>query len=334
MRYVLRALVVGLAAVLGTAAAVAAAPTCSGTDMMAELATSDPALLAEIRAAAAKTPHGEALLWKVEKPGVAPSYLFGTVHLSDPRVTDFSPTMLSALNGARQVVLEVADLSPQAVAGAMGKAMPLLLDTSGSGLNKVLTPDDYARVQRVLDQSGLPNQIQHMVRPWFVYTLLALPTCERTRTTLGALTVDKKIAELAGKQGQPVAGLESLDEQLAALAGLPADQQVELLKISLKLFDRIDDLTETLVLLYTRRQVAAVWPLNLALARKTGASDNAFKSFENDILTKRNLRMRDGLLPMLDKGGVFAGVGALHIVGPQGLVALLRAAGYAVTPVE
>jgi uncharacterized protein YbaP (TraB family) len=241
---------------------------------------------------------------------------------------------MSALNGARQVVLEVADLSPKALAAAMSKTMPLLIDPSGSGLDKALGAEEYARVRSVLEQAGLPLQIVHMVRPWFVYTLLALPACERTRTTLGNLTVDGKIGEIARTRGTPVAGLESLEEQLAALAGLPADQQVELLRISLKLYDRVDDLTETLVVLYTGRQVGAVWPLNLALARKVGASDTAFQSFESDILVKRNLKMRDGLLPMLAQGGVFAGVGALHLVGKQGLVALLREAGYTVTAVE
>jgi uncharacterized protein YbaP (TraB family) len=44
--------------------------------------------------------------------------------------------------------------------------------------------------------------------------------------------------------------------------------------------------------------------------------------------------MRDAAGPLLDEGGVFIAVGALHLSGEKGLVALLREAGYTVTPVE
>jgi hypothetical protein len=44
--------------------------------------------------------------------------------------------------------------------------------------------------------------------------------------------------------------------------------------------------------------------------------------------------MRDTSLPMLGEGGAFIGVGALHLVGKDGLVALYRAAGYTVTAIE
>lgn len=44
--------------------------------------------------------------------------------------------------------------------------------------------------------------------------------------------------------------------------------------------------------------------------------------------------MRDGAIPLIDKGGAFIGVGALHMVGAKGLIELLRAKGYSVTAVE
>ena len=66
-------------------------PVCTGKDMMAELATNDPALLAKIEQEAAATLNGKGLLWKIETPGGAPSYLFGTMHMTDPRVTHLTP---------------------------------------------------------------------------------------------------------------------------------------------------------------------------------------------------------------------------------------------------
>lgn len=325
------ALLAGLALLPGPAAA---QPVCSGRDMMAELATTDAAAHAGITERAHRTENARHLLWTIEKPGVATSYLFGTVHLSDPRVTTLSPAVTRALGTARRVALEVEDPSGKAMGEALGAVMPLLLDPSGSGLDKALPPDDLVKVRAALEGAGLPYQIIGMVRPWFVYTLLSLPACERARTAGGLLNLDRSIAKLAQDRGLPVVGLETIEDQLKALASLPREEQLNLLKLSLKLHDRIDDVTETLVLLYTRRQLGAVWPLNLHLAKSAGVPASAFDGFQSQILVQRNRRMAEALLPLLAEGGVFAGVGALHLVDTEGLVSLLRAAGYTLTPIE
>ena len=61
--------------------------TCGGIDMLAEAETKDPELFRSVTDAAKKLENSQALLWKVEKAGVATSYLFGTIHISDPRIT-------------------------------------------------------------------------------------------------------------------------------------------------------------------------------------------------------------------------------------------------------
>ena len=52
------------------------------------------------------------------------------------------------------------------------------------------------------------------------------------------------------------------------------------------------------------------------------------------LITDRNLRMRDRMLPLLEKGRAFIAVGALHLIDRNGLVELLRTAGYKLTPVN
>ena len=59
---------------------------CTGQNLMEEITRTQPDLAAEIDKAAAEVPFGKGLLWKVTKDGVTPSYIFGTMLMSDPRL--------------------------------------------------------------------------------------------------------------------------------------------------------------------------------------------------------------------------------------------------------
>jgi uncharacterized protein YbaP (TraB family) len=104
--------------------------------MRAEPQASDPALLAKIMAEAAATENGGALLWKIERNGRPASYLFGTVHLTDERVTRFSPAVQLALNEAKTIALEVSDLSEKATTTVIAKSVPLVMFTDGRRLDR------------------------------------------------------------------------------------------------------------------------------------------------------------------------------------------------------
>ena len=80
----------------------AAADKCRGIDMLAETAAKDPQTYTRIMAEAAATKNAGAILWKVEKDGRPASYLFGTVHLTDDRVTDLSPAVKAGARTTRR----------------------------------------------------------------------------------------------------------------------------------------------------------------------------------------------------------------------------------------
>lgn len=329
-----------LAALLGGSllpvAATAAVETgmCGGKDMLAEIEKTEPEAYRRIAEEAKATLNTEALLWRVERAGVAPSYLFGTIHLTDKRVTTFSPKLKAAIAEAKTVALEVADLSSAAMGSAMMEAPKLVMFTDGRRLDGMLSTEEFETVKSTLGAAGMPTEVAPLFRPWIVYMILSVSGCERKKVESGEAVLDMRIAEAARSRGVPVVGLETVDEQLKAMASVPDDQQVQMLKATLKFASRSDDLMETVVNLYVHRKMGAAWPFQILLAQKAGVDPAPLAVFQEKLVIARNKKMRDGSLPLLEKGGALVAVGALHLPGESGLVKLIRDAGYTVTPVE
>lgn len=307
---------------------------CTGVNMLSELQATAPDTYAEIRAVAAATANARSVLWKVERPGVPSSYLLGTIHMTDPRVTSFSPRLKAALAQTDTVALEVADVSTDATNAAILKAARLVLFTDGRTLDELLSNEEYDKVKATLTGAGLPGEIAAMFRPWVVSMILSVSACERQKVKDGLPVLDLKLANIARERGMRIVGLETIESQLAAMASIPDEQQIAMLRASLRFAHRSNDTMETLLQLYLSRDMGSAWPFHLALAKQAGIANQTFPDFQKRIVSDRNLQMRNAALPLLRKGRILIAVGALHLVGDKGLVELLREVGYKLTPVE
>ena len=307
---------------------------CGGTNLLTRFATSDPAVYKRILEAAAALENGQALLWKVERPGLAPSYLFGTVHLTDTRVRDISKTTRAALRSAKAVLLETSDISPETTAAALVAAARSAIYTDGRTLDALLTQEEFRKVQETIDRAGVPASSARIYRPWMVSMMLSGSNCERRRLREGEVVLDMALAQEARIHGIPIVGLETADEQIRTLASVPEDQQLGMLRANLALIDETENLMETMVQLYLERRIGAVWELQMALAEAAGVPASAFDAFRQAVIVDRNIKMYETSLAFFELDGAFMAVGALHLPGEDGLVALLRNAGYRVTPVE
>ncbi|MBS0240664.1 MAG: TraB/GumN family protein [Proteobacteria bacterium] len=329
---------IGIAALLSSPAlaqgtpAPAALSVCSGKDLLA--AVEDKEARARIEAAAKVIPNGEAELWKVSKSGVEPSYLLGTIHISDDRVTSLPQAADAALEKAQRVALEVADLSPGTLLAAMAKQQTLMVLQGDKSLDKMLAPDELSVAGAAMAKVGFPQAAVVKLRPWLVTMMLAIPDCERARLQTGREPLDLKIGKTARDRGLPVLGLETVEQQLVSLASVPDADQLAMLRATLKTYAQAGDMMETIVQRYLKREVAKVLPLQRELLAKIGLDGPSFGAFYKALLTDRNPRMTKAAEALIDQGGAFIAVGALHLVGDDGIVARLRKDGYDVTAVE
>jgi len=310
-------------------------PPCRGSDLIEELAKSDPAAHKRIVDLAAAIPNGNAILWRVEgKNGASPSHLFGTVHVSDDRIHAIPKAAEAALAAATQVALEVDDLSAPRMAAAFAKLNNLIVYSGGKSLAKELDETELKHARAILGRIGLPGDMIGAVRPWLVAVMLAMPECEVKRMGAGLQPLDSVIQDKAKARKVQVIGLETVEDQLRAMATVPDETQVIMLKATLKLHDRLTDLFETTLARYLKRDLGSIWALQIVLAEKLGYPRSALDAFEQQLVIIRNRKMRDGALPLIAKGGAFIAVGALHLPGKEGLVELLRAEGYTVTKLD
>jgi uncharacterized protein YbaP (TraB family) len=320
-------------AFLATGKARAEIPACTGEDMLTALRQDDPKLFQSIEEQAAATMNGKGLLWKIEKDGVKPSYLFGTMHMTDPRVTDLTPAARSAFEGAATVVIETTDiLDQQKMMAAIFSQPDLMMFTDETTLMSLLSPQDASTVADALEARGIPAGSVSKMKPWMLSAMVALPACELARKNAGVPVLDIKLAKDAEAGGKKLAGLETVLEQLQAMASLPMEFHMKGLVETLKLGDKVDDVIETMIVLYEAEETGMFWPLFRAALPSGDGDDAGYADFEKTMITSRNGVMVTNAEPILAEGSAFIAVGALHLPGPDGVIELLRRDGYTVTP--
>jgi uncharacterized protein YbaP (TraB family) len=311
-------------------------PLCQGRNLLDDLKTRDAKAYEKVMAEATATPNGEAILWKIEAktPGTPPSWLLGTAHLTDPRITTLSEKAHDALDGARVVALELAEATDQQrlAMATMGQARFLVMPP-GKSMWDLIPDADEAAIKANPNLSQDRAATLDVLQPWVVAASLSIPVCEQRRQAAGLATLDITIGGLALKRGISVEGLEKVEEQLGVFAKMPLDTQAKYLIAVARSSVHMTDYFETLIALYQRRQLAALMPLSKYI--DPAANDvEVMGFFEQDLIAKRNRTMHERAQALIDGGNAFIAVGALHLPGKDGLVELLRKSGYTVTAVE
>lgn len=310
------------------------APACTthGVNLLQDLDKTDPALWKDLHAQAEAIRNHKGLIWKIEKDGAKPSFLFGTIHFSDPRVLDLPEAANEAYDSADTVVIETTEvLDPKFILRIRLDQPDLLLFTDGSTLKSHLPADRRAELEQKLAERGIVLDAVGKMKPWLLTTLLVMPQCERERINRGEKALDAVLALNAQTEGRAIAGLETAAEQFQAMNGLPLDFQIRNLVAMIDYGDKIDDAMETTTALYLQGETGMIMPALRKLV-PDDLTDQDYVQFQKTLITDRNHVMAERAVPLLEKGNAFIAVGALHLPGTEGLVELLRAKGYRVTP--
>jgi len=310
-----------------------AAQACDGVNLLEKLKVEDEAAYNRILAEAHKLENSNSIFWKVERAGQKPSWLFGTMHMADPEISTLKTEVKDAIRSTDALVIESVDaLDPVAAQRAMGELAHLTLLTEGT-LRDMVADDLEDELEAAVTVRGLPMVLADRMQPWLIATTIALPVCEIQRKQTGDKVLDAELAEFARNQGKDVKGLETIAEQLTALASLPQSYHVSALEETLSSGDIAIDMIETLKQSYLKGQMGVVFPLMREVMPRSGQGEGALQ-LQEVLIDRRNLTMAERIEPILQSGSAFVAVGALHLPGEKGLVKLLRQRGYTVSSVR
>lgn len=272
-----------------------------------------------LAAAETSTAFDRGLLWKIEGTNGKTSYLFGTIHSDDPRVTQIPPPVQDAFDRSATFTMEM-------IAGgdAFLEMAERMFFNDGRTLSDVLGAALYAQTETVMRERGLPTADLARKKPWAVVMLLSTP---KPRT---GLFLDLTLQMQAALQNKSTYGLESMSEQLAVFDELPMPDQIALLKGTLAMRDQLDQQLEAMIEAYIARDLVRL----MEVAEEHNADSAAVHDkLMQRLLTRRNHRMAERMAPRLKEGGAFIAVGTAHLPGDEGVLALLQARGYRISRV-
>lgn len=266
------------------------------------------------------------LLWHLE--GAVPTYLFGTIHVADPRVLSLPDTVESAFQAADVVYTEI----PLDAAVQLGMADSAMLP-EGDRLEEILGPDTIERINRYLSgvAPGLTIAPLSQLKVWAVATTLQLLESQMKHP---GKALDMELYGRADALGKEVGGLETVAEQLELMDGLSLERQVRLLEGTLDYLEqaRVDgiDAVADLIDAYLNGDIDRLGhTLNEYLDDPLEHANPLLERF----ITARNRKMAERIDKLLESDPgrrYFFAVGAGHFWGAESLPQLLRERGYTV----
>jgi hypothetical protein len=205
-------------------------------------------------AAVAATRFERGLLWRLTWKGAAPSHVYGTIHVGDPRVADLPEPVQVAFGQAKSLVVEFL---PDAYGRERFLEAAMFLDQQT--LEDKIGRADFERALDQLRPIGLEREFINKMKPWGV--LLNL----RASAEGQGASLDARLLSLANERRLPTHQIEGVEEQVFTFDEFPMDSQVALLKHSLAHRDELLALAEG----HCRPTSTATWPASGGYARSS-----------------------------------------------------------------
>ncbi|MCI5049138.1 MAG: TraB/GumN family protein [Rickettsiales bacterium] len=273
----------------------------------------------------AASPYPKALLYRAEHKDYQTAYVFGTFHSDSPALKPMFVQAAGALNKVDTLLLEI-----NATPASQRKALQLLtLSPEVAGLHELLSKELFRRAERlirpVLDISL--NEFDRY-KPWALAVLAQYPKPEANGVVL-----DEKIRIAARKLQKQIKGLESVEQQMSIFNEMSMEDQIAFLTITLDQMNTMSSMNDEIKTLYLDEDIDGMLALSeRVFADMAKTKPKLAKYLKARVIGKRNKHMLNEALKEMKNAKALIAVGALHLPGDNGVLALLEDKGFKVTP--
>ncbi len=258
------------------------------------------------------------LLWKMEAPSGKISYLFGTMHADDARINDFSPAIQDAMKASETYMMETLPARDPSI-----YFMP-----EGTLLKNLLTDAEYEKFKTLTEYHVMHDEAANRMKPWLLAVVFDLPKPDT------GYSQDALLYHLAESQGKEALGLEDTLEHFASLDALTLDEQLTMLRAVLKRTQA--DKERDYELLLNAYLTGDATEINKLDDKITGGMlpKALWAKMRVKLLDERNVIMAKRAAEQANSAPTFIAMGASHLPGDNGVIALLRKAQFKLTVIQ
>ena len=255
------------------------------------------------------------LFWKMESPAGKTSYLFGTMHTDDNRVSDITPSMLDALKSVDIFVMENEPNDD-----------PKVFLMQKGNLAEIITDAEFEQVRELADFHVMHLGAAMQMKPWLLAVIFDLP---KPQTPFAQ---DNLLMRKSQDLEKDVVGIETSKEHFGIMDDFSRDEQLVMLRAVLKRTPEEKERDfERLLAAYLDGDSDKISALDEQI---TGGilPKELWKKMRSKLLDERNVVMTERAVAIANQSSVFVAVGASHLAGETGLIAAFKKAGYKLSP--
>jgi hypothetical protein len=261
------------------------------------------------------------VMWQVSGNGLKrPSFLYGTFHLMCKEDIHFSNQMKEAIKRSDKIYMEM-DMDDPSV---MLSGMMYMNMKDGKKLKDLFSPEDYTRLENYFkDSLKIPLMFFQKAKPFFLSALFYPKMMDCANPT----GIEQEIIEIVKKDKKEIKGLETMQFQASVFDSIPYEWQAKELLKSIDSFAVNKKEFDKMITIYKDQRLDSMGIM-------LNSSELGAGQYDDILLNNRNKNWVHQLKDIMKKESVFVAVGAGHLIGEQGLIQLLRKAGYKVQPLE
>jgi uncharacterized protein len=267
--------------------------------------------------ATAPLPDANPAMWVVRDDDTT-IYLFGTFHMLDARPW-FNDEVKTAFDAADELVLEAR--LPEDLTSLQPLVLRYAIDQQGHRLSDQLSAEQYATLDSIVTGAGAPAGAFNLFEPWFVSISLPAMVGQQRLGLRAEHGPEMVLSAAARERGIEIGELEGIEWQFQLFDGLPADQQLTMLRNSLSAVEQMDEMMAPMLAAWSSGDVSGL----VQLQERSSEQDPAMHEL---LFTHRNRRWAEWIDQRLDRPGtIFIAVGAGHLAGAESVQAVLAERG-------